>query len=143
LSADNGIYILKTKDGQYRVIYASAIENLYWNPLDSNSYNKLIPTRIVELYGKSKYTYNKNLTRDIAFNMARNTYLEYGISEIVIDKTWKQIVKEAKEIAPLEIKYFERENDKYHNEWRIAMLEEIINMNGEYLKWKNLLICNI
>lgn len=128
LSADNGIYILKTKDNQYRVIYASAIENLYWNPLDPNSYNKLIPTRIIELYGKLKYTYDKNLARDIAFNMAKNTYLEYGISEIVVDKTWSQIIKEAKEIAPLEIKYFRRKNDKYNNKWDIERLEEIINM---------------
>ena len=128
MSADNGIYILKTKDNQYRVIYASAIENLYWNPLNPNSQNKLIPTRIIELYGKSKYTYDKNLARDIAFNMTRNTYLEYGVNEIVIDKTWRQILKEAKEIAPLEIKYFRRENDKYNYKWDIERLEEIINM---------------
>lgn len=128
MSADNGIYILKTKDNQYRVIYASAIENLYWNPLDSNSYNKLIPTRIVELYGKSKYTYDKNLARDIAFNMARNTYLEYGISEIVVDKTWRQIVKEAKEFAPLEIEAINNHGNDGRWDYSIAQLKAIIDM---------------
>ena len=29
MSADNGVYILKSKDG-YRVAHAQAIENLYW-----------------------------------------------------------------------------------------------------------------
>jgi hypothetical protein len=30
MSADNGIYILQTKDG-WRVIHAQAIENIYWD----------------------------------------------------------------------------------------------------------------
>jgi hypothetical protein len=130
LSADNGIYILKTKD-QYRVIYAQAIENLYWNPLDESSFDKLIPTRIVEYYGKSKYTHNKDIVRDIAFNMARKTpVLEYGVREIIIDKTWKQIVKEAKEQALLEMEHIEyvKKNSGGNWNYEVSKLEEIINM---------------
>lgn len=90
MSADNGIYILKTKEGQYRVIHAQAIENLYHN------YNELIPAQIIEYYGKSKYTYEKNLARGIAFSIARELpVLEYGIREIIVDKTWDQILNEA------------------------------------------------
>lgn len=128
MSADNGIYILKTKD-QYRVIYAQAIENLYWNPLDESNFDKLIPTRIVEYYGKSKYTHNKDIVRDIAFNMARKIpVLEYGVSEIIIDKTWKQIVKEAKELAPLEIEFIKSRNADGKWDWEISKLDDIINM---------------
>ena len=93
ISADNGIYILKTKEGQYRVIHAQAIENLY----DINDFNILVSKQILEYYGESKYTYNKNVVRDIAFNMARNAgYLEYGVQEIIVDKTWNEILKEAR-----------------------------------------------
>lgn len=31
MSADSGIYILQTKDG-FRVAFAQAIDNIYWNP---------------------------------------------------------------------------------------------------------------
>lgn len=94
MSADNGIYILKTKEGQYRVIHTQAIENIY----DINDPNQLAPEQIINYYGKSKYTYEKNLARGIAFSIARELpVLEYGIREIVIDKTWDQILNEAKE----------------------------------------------
>lgn len=130
MSADNGIYILKTKDNQYRVIHSQTIESLYWSFLDLENNDKLIPTRIIERYGKSKYTYNKDLARDIAFNIARKTpNLEYGINEIVVDKTWKQIVKDAKELAPLEIKAIKKiSNNDGRWDYEISKLEEIINM---------------
>lgn len=96
MSADNGIYILKTKEGQHRVIHAQAIENLYWGYSDGY-HDELVPKRIVEYYGKSKYTYDKNIARDIAFSMASDAgYLEYGVQEIIADKTWDEIVDEAK-----------------------------------------------
>jgi hypothetical protein len=129
MSADNGIYILKTKDRQYRVIHAQAIENLYYNPLDESSFDELISTRIVWYFGKSEYTYDINMARNIAFNMARKTHVEYGVNEIIVDKTWKQIVKEAKELALLEIEFIKKKND-IHGIWNyeISRLEEIIKM---------------
>lgn len=38
MSADNGIYILKTKDG-YRVLHSQAIENIYWHWNDDRMYD--------------------------------------------------------------------------------------------------------
>lgn len=130
MSADNGIYILKTKD-QYRVIQTQAVENLYWSFLDFNSQEELVPTRIVEHYSKSKYTYNQNTVRDIAFNMARRTPTEYGVNELIINKTWEQIVKEAKELAPLEIESIKKSPISSVWSYELSKLKEFVGMKGE------------
>jgi len=44
MSADNGIYILKSKDG-FRVIHAQSIDNLNWWWLDERLYDDA-PRRI-------------------------------------------------------------------------------------------------
>jgi len=128
MSADNGIYILVTKD-QYRVIHAQAIDNLWYSYLRPHSNNPtLVSTRIVEYFGDSKYTRNIDIARQIAFSMAkRQPILEYGIREIKVDKTWSKIVREAKELAPMEIKILKEENYS-KNDWHIKRLEEIISM---------------
>ena len=65
MSADNGIYILKTKD-QYRVAHLCAIDNVTWSVIDGDwctdmdKRGKLVPTRVVEMWGNCKYTRNKN-----------------------------------------------------------------------------------
>jgi hypothetical protein len=127
LSADNGIYILKTRDNQYRVIHAQGI-SLNWSFLLFKNTDKLIPTRVIELFGQSRYTYNQNLARGIAFSMAEKIYTEYGISEIPINKTWKQIVKEAKEFAPLEIEAINNHGNDGRWDYSIAQLKAIIDM---------------
>lgn len=59
MSADNGIYILKTKD-QYRVAHLCAIDNVTWSVIngdwntDMNKRGKLVPTRVVEMWGNCK-----------------------------------------------------------------------------------------
>ncbi len=128
MSADNGIYILKTKD-QYRVIHAQAIENLYWSFITENEVHIIVPTRIIEYFGKSKYTSNYDLVKTIAFSMAKKIpVLEYGIKEIEVDQTWNQIVKEAKELALLEIKAIKEMNPNGTWDWDIKRLEEILAM---------------
>jgi hypothetical protein len=128
MSADNGIYILECKD-QYRVIHAMAIDNLWYSHINENN-NQLVPTRIVNYFGKSKYTRDINMARNIAFSMAkRQPILEYGINSIEIkDKTWNQIVREAKELAPLEIKAIQERGNDGRWDWNIQRLEEVINM---------------
>lgn len=129
MSADNGIYILACKD-QYRVIHAMAIDNLYWSFLKHNNNTELVPTRIVEYFGKSKYTRDINKAREIAFNMEKkHPILEYGIRTINVNKTWKQIVREAKELAPKEI---EDIKNNFHKDGRwnsnIEQLKEIMSI---------------
>lgn len=105
MSADNGIYILKTKD-QYRVIHAMAIDNLWYSPISEHD-NNLIPTRLVEYYGSTRYTRKLEVAYKVAFAMAnRCEILEYGVQIIKIDKTWNQIVDEAKQLAPIEIEWY-------------------------------------
>ena len=129
MSADNGIYILKTKD-QYRVIHAMAIDNLWYSHINENN-NILVPTRILEYFGKSKYTRNFDVVSKIAFAMEnRIRPLEYGIRTISIDKTWDEIVQEAKEYARLEIDAIRSRKNDGRWDWDVCNLEKIIN--GEY-----------
>ncbi len=130
MSADNGIYILRTKDHQCRVIHTQGIDNLYWSFVVFSDSDDLIPTRLIEFFNKSKYTCDQDLARNIAFNMAKKVFtLEYGVREITIDKTWKQIVKEAKELALLEIESIKNKNN-VHGIWNyeLSLLQKIINM---------------
>jgi hypothetical protein len=103
VSIDNGIYILKTKDNQHRVIHTQAIENIYWSYIDECYKDKPVSTRIVEYFGDARYTYNQDIARDIAFGIARKNETEFGIREIIVNKTWNQIMNEAKQIGLLEL----------------------------------------
>ena len=126
MSADNGIYILKTKD-QYRVIHAQAIENLYHSHI--NSYNsELVPTRIIEHYGDCRYTRDFDKAMKVATAMERRSgYTEYGIKIFHINKTWNQIVKEAKELAIKEIEKI-KDDDSDYGKYQKLQLQKIINM---------------
>jgi hypothetical protein len=125
MSADNGIYILKTKDNQYRVIHAQAIENLYFSFLDSEN-KALVPTRIVEYFGDCKFTWKFEIASKVAFSMEQSTPIcEYGIKTIHVDKTWKEIIKEAKELAVLEMEEVMKRND---NGYDMKHLQKIIKM---------------
>ena len=104
MSADNGVYILKTKEGQYRVITAQAIDNLNWSFIHFRS-EHYVPTRILEYFGNCRYTYN----RDTALNIAQNIYnhlpvCEYGIQTIPINCTWNHIKHDSIDYARQEIK---------------------------------------
>lgn len=115
MSADNGIYILKTKD-QYRVAHLKAIENLSWSIIDgyldsSNNKGKWVPTRVVEMWGKCKYTRNEYVALKIAHKWANSLPIcEYGVNIITYNKTWKHIVEDAKEYAKRELEYIEKTN---------------------------------
>lgn len=96
MSADNGIYILRTSEGQNRVIHAQAIENIYWDDELKGDVNKPVSKQLLRYFGNSRYTYDKSVAFEIVNNMAKHTHiLEYGILTIEVDKTWKEIVKEA------------------------------------------------
>lgn len=113
MSADNGIYILKCKD-QSRVLYTQCIENLWYSHLKDreDNFSELVPTRIIEYFGKGR---TDILTHEEAIQKAHRMYddfmenddygiLEYGISTISINKTWDEILSEAKEMGIEEIR---------------------------------------
>lgn len=130
MSADNGVYILETRD-QYRVVHAQAFyDNLYYTfdeEYQRRNRNIPVPTRILEYYGNTRYTRDSDTALRVANAIANRTpCLEYGIQTLYINKTWKQIVAEAKALAPKEIAQLKEQN-KPRQEWKVKELENILS----------------
>lgn len=91
MSADNGVYILETRDKQIRVVHSQAIEGLF------NNNGDYIPRQINKYFGDSKYTKDMSKAVKIARKIRRKLPIcEYGISILpYCDKTWKQIMNES------------------------------------------------
>lgn len=90
MSADNGVYILKTKDKQIRVAHSQAINGLF------DHEGKYIPEQIDRHFGNCKYTRSMDKAIRIAENIRKKLPVcEYGIQVLpYCDKTWEQIVSE-------------------------------------------------
>lgn len=88
MSADNGVYILRTKDRQIRVAHLQAINGLF------DCRGKYIPEQIHRHFGSSKYTKNMDKAIIIAQNMKNKLPVcEYGIQVLpYCNKTWKEIL---------------------------------------------------
>ena len=132
MSADNGIYILEMKD-QTRVIHTQNIENLWWSDLEKEQVADFVPTRIVEYYAGAK-----PMTFEEASVEAKRLYdeiladdfcpiCEYGICHFAIDKTWDEIVMEAKELAPKELEKLKSEGGSFW-QYETDELQKIIDM---------------
>lgn len=87
MSADNGVYILRTKDRQIRVAHSQAINGLF------NYNGEYIPEKIELHFGKSKYTKDMDKAIKIAQNIKNKLPVcEYGIQVLPdCDKTWEEI----------------------------------------------------
>ena len=95
MSADNGTYILKTKDGQYRVAHAQAIENIY-EGYSGKRYDSL---EVVLTWMDCRYTRDFDKAMIVANAMENRNRTEYGIKIFEYNKTWKHIVEDAKKMA--------------------------------------------
>lgn len=110
MSADNGIYIMQFKD-QARVIYAQAIDNLYWSFQTFGSEQELVPVRVFDYY-REVPAMTLEQARAKAFELeAQHDYLEYGISSFSLDMTWDELHVKAKEQAALELAQIQNRND--------------------------------
>lgn len=106
MSADNGIYILRTKDKQYRVIHTQGFYEINWSFVDMEMCEEFVSTRIIEMFGSSKYTTNCEKAVSIARRLLdKQSICEYGIQVVPIDLTWRDIVHEATIYVEKEIKY--------------------------------------
>jgi hypothetical protein len=125
MSADNGIYILQTRD-QYRVTEASAIDNLHWDNKTMSWSKEIVPTRVLEYFGNCKYTRDEATALKIAASMLRRTPIcEYGINFIKVNKFWRQIVREGKEHAAKELAFLQQcGNQRFEHE--INVLQNIL-----------------
>lgn len=110
MSADNGIYIMQFKD-QARVIYAQAIDNLYWSFQTFGSEQDFVPVRVYDYY-RDVPAMTLEEARAKAFELeAHHDYLEYGISSFSMDMTWDELRVKAKEQAALELAVVSGRND--------------------------------
>lgn len=127
MSADNGIYILKTKD-QYRVTHVQNAEYMTCSAIErKRGCGALVPTRAVELWGNCKYTRRWALAYHIAHKWAGSLPVcEYGVNVIYYNKKWDQLVKEAKTYEKKEIRAIrDREDEKY---WNMEYLRKLAGM---------------
>lgn len=94
MSADDGIYILKSKDG-YRIVHAQCIDNLYWwdkelednSPFKMERRDKLNPKELISFFGDSLVFQTNEEVIDAAQVMYNKViedvgFCEYGISYI-------------------------------------------------------------
>lgn len=88
MSADNGIYILKTKaaeplidsDFEYRVIEAGAIENIYFDPITGRDGKNPIPETLYAYFGKEEvYRYQADAWEFAEEMLDACSFVEYGI----------------------------------------------------------------
>ena len=129
MSADNGIYILKTKD-QYRVAHFQNAEYMNYSIVEGYYENEIVPTRAVELWGDSKFTRKESVALHLAHNWASKLPIcEYGVNLVKVNKTWKELMKEAIVHAKREIDAIKKAGtEKY---WNMELLHKIAD--GYYL----------
>ena len=127
MSADNGIYILKTKDGKHCVKEIQAVDNLFRDYLTMKSGSNFIPSRLLEYFGESKYTYDSELAMKIANSMHKKMYIcEYGIVKMFVPMTWKQIVKQGVDHATKELENLSESGIKRW-QYNIKSLKNVID----------------
>lgn len=100
MSKDNGIYVLKTQDNQYRVIEAQAIENIYKTPdvinkswIYENEFNFI---KLFWYFNGCKTTYSDVTAYQIARKLENLHETEYGIKTIITPFTWYEILTKVK-----------------------------------------------
>lgn len=93
MSADNGVYILRTKDNQIRVVHSKAINGIF------SGSGKYIPKQVVRHFSGVPFTKNMDIANRIAKQINGNLQVcEYGIQHLPFyNKTWKKIMEEASE----------------------------------------------
>lgn len=91
MSADNGVYILRTKDKQIRVVHSQAINGLF----DYNG--NYILKQVNNHFGDSKHTKSMDKAINIAQNIRKKLPIcEYGIQVLpYCNKTWEEIKRES------------------------------------------------
>lgn len=93
ISADNGVYILRTRDPQYRVVETNAIDHIYWQ--DGMLCENPVPENVYALWGGCQHTKSQDEATRIAWNMVYDGDHEYGIRIIKVPYYWKEIEEKA------------------------------------------------
>lgn len=91
MSADNGVYILRTRDKQIRVAHSKAINGIF------SANGRYIPKQVVRHFAGFPYTKNADVANRVAEQIKGNLQVcEYGICHLpYYNKTWEEIMEEA------------------------------------------------
>jgi hypothetical protein len=133
MSADNGIYILVLKD-QCRVTEAGAIDNLYWWH-NGNDRHDINACRVVEYFSKAKVLPDLQTADAVAVGIEDGMVAEdgfateYGICQItdLCDKTWEEVVREARSITHEEIAYLRSKNYHGRYDYSLEQLNKVLH----------------
>lgn len=99
MSADNGIYILKSPkdngDGfEFRVTHAQAIENIYWNPDANEEGPDVNPKSLIDYFGECELLTEQD-AQDKALAIEKEILdddfcpiLEYGINTLEVPRSF-------------------------------------------------------
>lgn len=93
MSADNGVYILRTTEGHCRVAHAQAIDNLWYDEKTGRASDYPVDNEMIRIFGNSE-VYN---TMESAWEKAKEILkelpvCEYGISFIDAEREWPDVV---------------------------------------------------
>lgn len=89
MSADNGIYILKTTGPEYRVAHHQNIEEIYGNFSDESLQWQGDPVVMLQYFGNAPVFTEEKSALDYAAKLLYNyEYLEYGICMISDFHDW-------------------------------------------------------
>lgn len=99
MSADNGVYILETTGPEYRVACLQAIENIDWDPetcaSDADEDTRIANAR--KMFSGARAFTDRSDAITYAFALADEyPFLEYGVSDIKVDRPWSGPVMVAK-----------------------------------------------
>lgn len=138
MSADNGIYILRTKD-QYRVAYFQNAGYMYCSAITREYNDKIIPSRAVELWGDCKFTRREDIALHLAHKWAESLPVcRYGVNIVRFNNTWMKLLLDAQIYAEKEIEAIKNNNDE--NNWNMKQLFKIAG--GYYTdRWLHTLRC--
>lgn len=89
ISADNGVYILRTRDPQYRVVETKGIDYIYWQ--DGMLCENPVPEKVYDLWGKCMHTKSLDEATNIAWDIVYSGEHEYGIKIIKVPYYWREI----------------------------------------------------
>lgn len=117
MSAEDGIYILRTKDEQCRIVWEQNIKKIF------NSWERFDELETVYVWRNCRYTkdFKKALSIAKDFDISRCT--EYGVKVYEIPLTWKHLVERAKNQARYKLK-----NSLILDDYMKLKCNEIINL---------------
>ena len=105
-------------------------EYMNYSIVEGGYEKEIVPTRAVELWGDSKFTRKESIALHLAHNWASKLPIcEYGVNLVKVNKTWKELMKDARTHAKREIDVIKKAGTE--NYWDMDKLQKIAD--GYYL----------